>query len=297
MLSLHAKHPPLRRASHPAGPLQWQSGRDGGDYSAGSLQRHLCLKVLGTPIGHPHLVALWAESWTRTEREFLSQLPRFPDLQCAWLLNAMCASPRANHAFRTVPPLDIAGYAQAHDDAVGRPCRPASAEPRLAKWTAHGTLPASLGGLPGRHGLEGRDAERLAAVAQRWHATSFKLKAGRSAHLGEQSHGARPRVPTDRGLGDSPHGSQHGASRTHNLHFRKRTLPPHMPPSACARLRSQAGPHAGDHTVPASHAICAVCASHSSSVYTGADLSRVRRARRRVWPDWLGEERSSNGRG
>ena len=30
----------------------------------------------------------------------------------------MCASPRANHALRTVLPLDIAGYAQAHDDAV-----------------------------------------------------------------------------------------------------------------------------------------------------------------------------------
>ena len=37
-------------------------------------------------------------------------------LQCAFLL-VMCASPRANHALRTVP-LDVAGYAQAHDDAA-----------------------------------------------------------------------------------------------------------------------------------------------------------------------------------
>ena len=76
------------------------------------------LKVLGTPIGHPHFIASWAEGRVRTGQELLSQLPRLPDLQCAWLLLAMCASPRANHALRTVPPLDIAGYAQAHNDAV-----------------------------------------------------------------------------------------------------------------------------------------------------------------------------------
>ena len=76
------------------------------------------LVVLGTPIGHPHFMASWAESRMRTEQELLSQLPRLPELQCAWLLLVMCASPRANHALRTVPPLDIAGYAQAHDDVV-----------------------------------------------------------------------------------------------------------------------------------------------------------------------------------
>ncbi|CAE7522469.1 unnamed protein product [Symbiodinium natans] len=80
------------------------------------------LVVLGTPISHPHFIASWAESRMRTEQKLLSQLPRLPDLQCAWRLLAMCASPRANHtlrtAQRTVPPLDIAGYAQAHDDAV-----------------------------------------------------------------------------------------------------------------------------------------------------------------------------------
>ena len=58
------------------------------------------LKVLGTPIGHPHFIASWAEGRVRTGQELLSQLPRLPDLQCAWLLLAMCASPRANHALR-----------------------------------------------------------------------------------------------------------------------------------------------------------------------------------------------------
>ena len=54
------------------------------------------LVVLGTPVGHPHFVAAWAAQRMRTERELLHQLPQLPDLQCAWLLLAMCASPRAN---------------------------------------------------------------------------------------------------------------------------------------------------------------------------------------------------------
>eukprot|EP00439_Symbiodinium_sp_Y106_P030236 s7338_g3.t1 len=53
--------------------------------------------------------------------------------------------------------------------------------------------------------------------------------------------GARLPAVIDRGLGDWPH----GASRTRNLHFLERTLLPGMPPSACALLRFQAGPHAG----------------------------------------------------
>ena len=36
------------------------------------------------------------------ERQLLQQLPERPDLQCSWLLLSMCASPRANHALRTL---------------------------------------------------------------------------------------------------------------------------------------------------------------------------------------------------
>ena len=158
-----------------------------------------------------------------TERGLLNQWPRLPDLQCAWLLLAMCASPRANHALRTVPPLDIAGYAQAHDDAVWETLQAclggvASGEADGARKLA--TLPASLGGLglasavrtaPAAYWAAWADAlpvigeparlwprhasanwregtqKRLASVVQRWHATSFNLKAGRSARPGEQS--------------------------------------------------------------------------------------------------------------
>ena len=47
-------------------------------------------------IGHPHFIAAFAESRMHTERQFLNQLLRLPDLQCAWLLLSICASPRAN---------------------------------------------------------------------------------------------------------------------------------------------------------------------------------------------------------
>ena len=217
-----------------------------------------------------------------TERELLNQLPRLPDLQCAWLLLAMCASPRANHALRTVPPLDIAGYAQAHDDAVWETLQAclggvASGEADGARKLA--TLPASLGGLglasavrtaPAAYWaawadalpvlgerapalaeacvrqLEGRDAEttclRSAAVARNLLQAEGWQECPSWRAIAD---GARPPVATDRSLGDWPHGWQHSASRTRNLHFRERTLLPDMSPSACALLRSQAGPHAG----------------------------------------------------
>ena len=52
------------------------------------------------------------------ERKLLEQLPELPDLQCSWLLLSMCASTRANHALRTLPPSESRGYAAAHDAAI-----------------------------------------------------------------------------------------------------------------------------------------------------------------------------------
>ena len=255
----------------------------GADVWRGNKRSSECgLKVLGTPIGHPHFIASWAEGRMLTERELLNQLPRLPDLQCAWLLLAMCASPRANHALRTVPPLDIAGYAQAHDDAAWETLQAclggvASGEADGARKLA--TLPASLGGLglasavrtaPAAYWaawadalpvlgerapalaeacvrqLEGRDAEttclRSAAVARNLLQAEGWQECPSWRAIAD---GARPPVATDRSLGDWPHGWQHSASRTRNLHFRERTLLPDMSPRACALLRSQAGPHAG----------------------------------------------------
>ena len=73
--------------------------------------------VLGSPVGHPAFVQAWAEDRLRAEQELLDQLPKLPDLQRAWLLLLLCASPRANHAIRTMPPSACATYARGHDDA------------------------------------------------------------------------------------------------------------------------------------------------------------------------------------
>ena len=64
-----------------------------------------------------------------------------------------------------MPPLDIAGYAQAHDDAV---------------WE---TLQACLGGVSSG---EADDARTLATLAASLGGLGV-LKAGRSVHPGEQS--------------------------------------------------------------------------------------------------------------
>ena len=48
--------------------------------------------VWGTPVGHSEYVRAWATTRAHEERHLLEQLPRLPDLQCAWLLLAMCAS-------------------------------------------------------------------------------------------------------------------------------------------------------------------------------------------------------------
>ena len=74
--------------------------------------------VLSTPVGHADFVQAWADARLQEERRLLDELPRLPDLQCAWLLLLFCASPRANHALRTLPPSESASYARAHDQAV-----------------------------------------------------------------------------------------------------------------------------------------------------------------------------------
>ena len=96
------------------------------------------LVVLGTPIGHPDFVQAWAAERMQEERKLFHQLPELPDLLCNWLLLSMCASPRANHALRTLPLSESRGYAAAHNEAI---------------WE---TLQACLGGAPLDGALPGR---------------------------------------------------------------------------------------------------------------------------------------------
>ena len=106
--------------------------------------------MLGTPVGHPDFVQTWATQRLEEEELLLRQLPKLPDLQCSWLLLLLCASPRANHALRTVPPQEILAYARAHDQAVWqtlKQCLGGAAEPEALHARDLATLQACLGGL------------------------------------------------------------------------------------------------------------------------------------------------------
>ena len=98
------------------------------------------------------------------ERCLLQELPELPDMQGAWLLLLYCASPRAQHALRTVPPMDSAAYAPEHGRAVSRTAQHLLVEQdaRGREWDAArqvAFLPAASGGL----GLA--NVERLASAA------------------------------------------------------------------------------------------------------------------------------------
>eukprot|EP00439_Symbiodinium_sp_Y106_P010376 s2888_g1.t1 len=76
---------------------------------------------LGTPIGHPTYVGrTHAHASARGGTATAGAPTVLPDLQCAWLLLSMCASPRADHLLRTLPPDLSASYARGNDDAVWR---------------------------------------------------------------------------------------------------------------------------------------------------------------------------------
>ena len=119
--------------------------------------------VLGSPIGHPEYVRAWAEARLHEEQQLLQQLPQLPDLQCAWLLLTLCASPRANHAVRTVPPTQVASYAAQHDQAIWETLQAClGGVPEHARRLA--TLPADMGGL----GLQSAQRTSPAAYWAAW---------------------------------------------------------------------------------------------------------------------------------
>ena len=224
--------------------------------------------VLGAPIGHPAFIQAWADERLQEERRLLHELPELPDLQCAWLLLALCASPRANHALRTLAPSEVAGYAAAHDAALwgtflscigGAPEHDAH-----AAWLIAG-IPATLGGLglqsaartspaaytgppgPMRSLSSAPAACRSMSLQQPpMPAPSCSRRAGRHVpHWAQLLANNQRKALPDRGLGDWPHGWQDHATRTRTSYFRDRVLLPTLDPASRALLRSQAGPQAG----------------------------------------------------
>ena len=124
------------------------------------------LVILGAPLGHPTFVQTHAENRMEEEQHLLQFLPEFEDLQAAWVLLLHCASPRANHLLRLLPPSASAPCARSHDDALRECCsqllqqsRPLGRNGQAWRTAA---LPLRLGG--GRL----RSAERTAPAAHSW---------------------------------------------------------------------------------------------------------------------------------
>ena len=136
--------------------------------------------ALGTPLGHPRFVAAQTDTRLLEEALLLQELSLLPDLQCAWLLLAMCASPRADHLLRTLPPDLSASYARGHDDAVWR-CLLAllgeedDADPEIAAARRLALLPARSGGL-------GLQCAARTAPAAYWAAWADSLPVLRARH-------------------------------------------------------------------------------------------------------------------
>ena len=134
--------------------------------------------ALGVPIGHHEFIRSCANARLEEERRLLTQLPQFPDLQCAWLLLLFCAAPRAQHLLRTAA---IVAYARDHDEEVWRTLQDmlrghtADAEQSQRQARDITFLPASLGGLGlMRHAFARRMREgRAMALLLPEHGSSF----------------------------------------------------------------------------------------------------------------------------
>ena len=104
------------------------------------------------------------------ERTFTDLLPQLPDLQAAWLLLSMCASPRANHLLRTLPLDLVQSYADAHDElmleTLAALVRRSGFQGQSHRRTRHlAQLPFRLGGLSLRSACRTAGAAYWAAWA------------------------------------------------------------------------------------------------------------------------------------
>ena len=87
-----------------------------GDLALSPEQRGLV--ALGVPIGSPAFIESHLQQSLARQTGLLQALPAIHDTQISWLLLSCCAAPRAQYAFRSLPPEATRAYAAAHDDAV-----------------------------------------------------------------------------------------------------------------------------------------------------------------------------------
>ena len=117
--------------------------------------------ALGVSIGSADFVRRRLEERLQAEQSLLQELRQLPDLHCA--------SPRAQHAVRTVPPSESGEYAAAHGSAIWRTLQHLLSEPDAEGevWEAARSLaflPTLLGGL----GLCSAERVRAAAYWAAW---------------------------------------------------------------------------------------------------------------------------------
>ena len=125
--------------------------------------------ILGTPVGSREFIASHAQTRMAEEQRLLDMLGHVPDAQCAWILLRYCASPRANHLMRMVPPDQLREYARLHDEAVWNALRAilgadglSAEEEELARALA--SLPGRMGGL----GLQNASRSSVGAYWAAW---------------------------------------------------------------------------------------------------------------------------------
>ena len=110
------------------------------------------LKILGTPVGSAEFIDTHLRARLQDQQLLLDRLVRMEDPQCAWLVLMFCASPRANHLLRTLPPEEAAGFAEGHDRQIWAALLILLGSPQLNGRTEQqarmiATLPRRHGGL------------------------------------------------------------------------------------------------------------------------------------------------------
>ena len=155
---------------------------------------------LGTPVGSAEYIASHAQGRMTEEMRLLDQLPQLPDLQSAWLLLRYCASPRANHLLRSVPPHQLEEYIDRHDTAIWATLRQLLGVGSLRD--ADMEFARAVSSLPGRMGGLGLQLASRTAPAAYWAAWADALPLLRARRPRETS-----RILQAFGEGSSPHPS------------------------------------------------------------------------------------------
>jgi len=131
------------------------------------------LKILGTPVGSGEFVQAHLNARLQDEQVLLDRLSAVPDPQCAWLVLMYCASPRANHLLRTIPPGEVRHYAEDHDRRIWETLRHIMGSPSLEDGTT--TNARRLATLPRRHGGLGLQCASRASPGAFWAAWADAL--------------------------------------------------------------------------------------------------------------------------